>query len=392
MKLALVIPGYQADAHDWCIPAFTNLAHELAKSVELHVFTLRYPGVRRDYNIGSVNVHAIGGGALLGRRIVGASLFRLWRDTLSAIEREHAKSRFDAIMGVWATESGWLATVAAKRLGLPSLVHLAGGELVWLPDIRYGNRGRGLSRLLVRRCLRSADLLTAPSGPMQRALLKYPGVSPDKVRRWALGVDTQMFKPGGDKRATGDRPFTFVTTGSLIPVKGHSWLISAMEDWAEVASHDTPLRLKVVGDGPLLPELRAMTHRLDLEGYVVFTGEISHDDLPRLYADADCFLLGSRHEAQCMAALEAMACGLPWIAPPVGALADLAQPASGNSPSGILIKDRTLFSLLYALQTMLDATRKQRAIWGKSARRRVLHDYDLQIQTASLLALLENIL
>jgi glycosyltransferase involved in cell wall biosynthesis len=295
-------------------------------------------------------------------------------------------------MGVWATESGWLATVAAKRLGLPSLVHLAGGELVWLPDIRYGNQGRGLSRLLVRRCLRNATLLTVPSGPMHRALLKYPGIHPGKVKPWALGVDTQMFKPRNDKPTSDVRPFTFITAGSLIPVKNHTWLIRAMEDWAEIASHQTPVRLTVAGGGPLLPDLRALAHRLNLEGYVEFLGEVPHDDLPRLYADADCFLLASRHEAQCMAALEAMACGLPWIAPPVGALADLAQPAPGQSPSGIPLKDRSLSSLVYALQTMLDATPEQRAAWGQSSRHQVLENYDLQTQTARLLAMLESII
>src|SRR5437762_12370432 len=142
MKLALVTPGFQADERDWCIPAFTNLAHELAKSVELHVFALRYPAKKRDYKIGQVHVHAIGGGAFAGQRIVGASLLKLWRDALSAIEKEHARNSFSAIIGVWATESGWLAPVAAMRLGVPSLVHLAGGELNWPHDIKYGYPAR----------------------------------------------------------------------------------------------------------------------------------------------------------------------------------------------------------------------------------------------------------
>src|SRR5438309_1552404 len=150
MKLAIVIPGFQANERDWCIPAFTNLAHELAKSVELHIFALRYPGQKRKYRIGQVNVHAFGGGAVAGQRIPIASLFKLWRDASHAVQAEHRKASFHAIVGVWATESGWLATRIAKRLGVPSLVHLAGGELVWLPEIGYGSQGHGLARLLVR--------------------------------------------------------------------------------------------------------------------------------------------------------------------------------------------------------------------------------------------------
>src|SRR4051794_18427784 len=154
MKLAVVIPGYQADAQDWCIPAFTNLAHELARHVEVHVFALRYPPRRACYTIGNVHVHAIGGGAFNARRLPIASLINLWRQTIFDIRAEHARAPLSALVGIWATESGWLATRAAGMLGLPSLVHLAGGELTWLPDIRYGNRGVPLERVLVGSALR----------------------------------------------------------------------------------------------------------------------------------------------------------------------------------------------------------------------------------------------
>jgi hypothetical protein len=140
MKLAVVIPGFQANERDWCIPAFTNLAQELARSVELHVFTLRYPPRRDLYRIGRVKVHSIGGGAFLDHRLVGASLLKLWRDTLLDIGTEHRRGPFSAILGIWATESGWLATRAGRLFGVPTIVHLAGGELTWLPQIKYGNQ------------------------------------------------------------------------------------------------------------------------------------------------------------------------------------------------------------------------------------------------------------
>ena len=74
MNLALLIPGFQAHDHDWCIPAFTNLAHEVAKTTELHVFALRYPGIKRSYTIGRVQVHAIGGGAFGPPRAMAAAI------------------------------------------------------------------------------------------------------------------------------------------------------------------------------------------------------------------------------------------------------------------------------------------------------------------------------
>jgi glycosyltransferase involved in cell wall biosynthesis len=388
MNLALVIPGFQADERDWCIPAFTNLARELAESIKLHVFALRYPGEKRNYKIGQVHAHAMGGGAFAGRRVVGASLLKLWRDALSAIEREHTKNRFDTIMGVWATESGWLATVAAKRLGLPSLVHLAGGELTWLPDIKYGSQGRGLARVLVRRCLINADMLTAPSGPMKQALLKYPGVQQSKVRSWGLGVDTRMFKPCEQAHTRPQAgPFTFLTVGSLIPIKGHGWLIEGVKGLSRAAPN-IPFRLNIIGDGPLRHELQPLVSSLQLQGHVNLMGDVKYDDLPRHLQMGDCFLLGSRHEAQCMAALEAMACGLPWIAPAVGALADCAAAAQ---PSGILVEKRSTQTLVEAMAAILHASSEQRKTWGIEARQRVLNDYELTTQTARLLALVQEL-
>src|SRR4051812_38340641 len=110
MRLAIVIPGFQAGPDDWCIPAFTNLASELAKSVDVEVFALRYPHARRTYRVGKVTVHSLGAGSLRGRRVFGLSLLKLWRDAFRQISKIHATRPFDVVLGIWATESGWLAT------------------------------------------------------------------------------------------------------------------------------------------------------------------------------------------------------------------------------------------------------------------------------------------
>src|SRR5207253_516516 len=127
------------------IPVFTNLARELAEQVELHVFALRYPQRRDNYTIGKVQVHSIGAGAVGRFRLFGISLGKLWTDFFATIEQVHSANPFDAVVGIWATESGWLAVQAARRLGLRSIVHLAGGEVVTLPYIGYGNRGDAVS-------------------------------------------------------------------------------------------------------------------------------------------------------------------------------------------------------------------------------------------------------
>ena len=92
-----------------------------------------------------------------------------------------------------------------------------------------------------------------------------------------------------------------------------------------------------------------------------------------------------------MAALEAMASGLPWIGPPVGSLADCAQAGQREDPSGMLVPERTVRALASAMKTMIEAGPEARRAWGRAARMRVERDYDLRTQATRLLTLLEEL-
>lgn len=387
-KLALVIPGFQSSADDWCIPVFTNLARELSRRLELHVFALRYPARRDRYDIGAVHVHALGSGLISSKRIPAVSLLKLWRDFFSEIESEHGSSPFSAIMAIWATESGWLATRAARRLRLPSLVHLAGGELTYIPQIRYGNYRRGLAGRLVKGALSGADVLSTPSIPIRRTLEKLSGVRRGSVVAWAPGVDTAMFAVPDHERSAS-KTFNFVTTGSLIPVKGHDLLIRALA-LVRNESSQFDVKLRIVGDGPRQPMLSMLVRDLQLEGYVTFEGEVPHERLPEVYRTSDAFLLGSWHEAQCMAALEAMSCGLPWVAPPVGSLFDVNS-YMAEEPSGVIFKDRDPASVADAMQRMIQASPDERMFFGRRARQTIEEHYALGSQANKLVALLAGL-
>ena len=394
MKLAIVIPGFQSSPDDWCIPAFTNLARELSQDAEVHVFALRYPHRRDTYRIGEVHVHTLGGGAVGGRRYPGLSLLNLWRLARREVEREHQRGRFSSIVGVWATESGWLATRIGKRLRVRTLVHLAGGELTRLPSIGYGNWGRGLPGWMVKQTLQKADMLTVPSGAVARQLLERAPHAVQKAMRWPLGVDTNMFAPLANSTQSPQSKgqlFTFVAVGSLIPVKGYGLLLDSFARFMRGLNvgEREGVRLKIVGAGPMFGALQEQVGNLDLyshlQGYVAFEGEIPHDRLPQVYREADCYVCTSWHEAECMAALEAMACGLPWIGPPVGALGDVAQVE--EYPVGVCVATRSTAAFAEGMSRVFSMPPGERARLVENARRIVLKEYDLKAQTARLLAL-----
>ncbi len=238
--------------------------------------------------------------------------------------------------------------------------------------------------MLVRGTLKRANIVTVPSSPVLAILTETGLREPDRLMRWSLGVETEMFSPAPTARR-GGRPFTFIAVGSLIPVKGHRLLLESFAllrgDGAAEA------RLTIVGAGPRNRELHELVDHLGLMGYVDFLGDVPHDRLPELYGSADCFVIASWHEAQCMAALEAMSCGLPWISLPVGSLADVPS-CEGDTPTGIRVGSRSAAELAKAMREMSSKPLHELAEWGQNARHVIEREFNLKVQTARLLDIL----
>jgi glycosyltransferase involved in cell wall biosynthesis len=125
------------------------------------------------------------------------------------------------------------------------------------------------------------------------------------------------------------------------------------------------LPLTICGDGPLEAELR--THAARSGADVTFTGRVSTEELARLRAHASVALVPSRAaETFGLAAVEAMAAGLPVAASRVGALAELAPDAALVAPGDA----RALADAARAL--VADAGAPARAL--AAARRRAAPD------------------
>lgn len=112
-----------------------------------------------------------------------------------------------------------------------------------------------------------------------------------------------------------------ISIGNFRPEKGQDVLLNA---FARVTGRVIDAQLTLVGDGPLRPDLEAQARTLGIGTRVHFTGSVT--DVWPLLAEADIFAVPSRYESMGIAALEAMAAGLPVVATSVGGLTDLVQP------------------------------------------------------------------
>ena len=308
MRIGLVVPGFSANAEDWCIPALRHLARALSVADDVRVVAVRYPYRPGRYSVEGADVLAVGGA---DRR--GVAAFEVWRRTLDVLRAEHRRRPFDVLHAFWATESGLLTAIAGRLLRIPTLVSLAGGELVSLPAIGYGDQRVAWERLKVATTLRLATAVTA--GSLQLRGLAEKHTRKDRLHCAPLGVPLDMFRPC----VTHVDESRFLHVGTLTPVKDHVTLLRAFAS-LPVGGH-----LDIVGDGPLRASLELLAKHLGIATAVTFHGDVDHAALPDVYPLAATFVVSSLHEAQSMVALEAAACGLRVAGTCVGVIPELTD-------------------------------------------------------------------
>ena len=312
MRIGLVVPGFSADPTDWCIPALRHLARTLARTDEVRVLAIRYPYHAARYAVDGVEVIALGGATRRGPATLG-----VWRTALEAFRAEHRRRPFDVLHAFWATESGLLTAMAGRVLRIPTLISLAGGELVALPAIAYGDQRIAWERFKVGASLRLACALSAGSRQLVDHARRYVGGR--SVHRLPLGVDLDLFTPDGVGSSRAPR---LVHVGTLTGVKDQATLLRA---FGRLRRERPTATLDIVGDGPLRPELERLASDVAAPGAVRFRGAVDHARLPPMYRSATVFVLSSRHEAQGMVVLEAAACAIPVVGTRVGVVPELTS-------------------------------------------------------------------
>ena len=208
---------------------------------------------------------------------------------------------------------GWGGVHAARYLGIPTVA-------VFQTDVAGFAESYGIGMLAraswawTRRLHSKADRTLAPSTSAMENLAAH---RIPRVHKWGRGVDITGFAPSArDEQlhrhwSPDGRPVVgFV--GRLAPEKH-------VERLAGLAGRDD-VQVVVVGDGVDRAKLQTLMPS------AVFTGALYGADLATAYASMDVFVHPGEHETFCQAVQEAMASGLPVIAPDAGGPRDLVTP------------------------------------------------------------------
>ena len=218
-----------------------------------------------------------------------------------------------------------LAALAAARSKTPRFAYVAGSAR----DVVASQRRGGVEGVAASLAAALYDGFTAwleRSGPAVRLDADLFTSVVDE-REVALTLVTPA-----RARARGDT-LTIAWAGRMAGEKGLPDLVDAV---ALLASRDLPVELLLVGDGPTRPAVEARVAQRRLDGRVRFAGYVG--DPGRYFAllrTADVFVLPSGAEGVPKVVVEAMAAGVPVLARPAGATADVV----GGGARGRLVRE-----------------------------------------------------
>ena len=308
MHVVLVVPGgVDRGGVERVIPAILSLIERLADDHRVTVVALGQEPQASTY-------------PLLGCTVVNVpperrGPHRLARQVFRGVRAIGSRGEPDVIHALWASVTGLCAVAAGRRYGAPTVVHVAGGELVAMRDIGYGGAlGRG-GPIITRQVLGRATHVTVATDWMRDHVIAAGHRVDDIV---PLGADRRRFTPAPHAAAPG----RLVHVASLNRVKDQTTLLRAV---ALARTQVQDLHLDLVGVDTLDGAMQQLASELGLADATTFHGFVAHRELAPLLQSAQLHVMASRHEAGPLAALEAALCGVPTVGTSVGHVADLAS-------------------------------------------------------------------
>ena len=198
----------------------------------------------------------------------------------------------------WESPAFFVAALYAKKIGM----ELIFGYRSTIDSHRFNNL---FIRKIRSTIFSKADFIVTVGTASTKAV-EAMGISPEKIITLFNPVDVGWFNSfARDHRNSHSQGHRYIFVGRLIERKNVSSIIQAFA--AIKNDNDT---LTIAGDGPLGPELKALTRSLGIENSVAFVGHKNQEELARLYAVNQTLILASTNEVWGLVVNEALASGI----------------------------------------------------------------------------------
>jgi glycosyltransferase involved in cell wall biosynthesis len=372
-KICLLADTYPPDVGGLAISVRRNARNLAAAGHEVHVVTpseSRSPDAWQAETDGPVTVHRLGTHPRL-------------RDTLAdwfelTVNLDMAAA-FDLFHGYFIAYAGYVATLAARYRGKPSIVSARGNDIDVMP---FDHR----RAIFVFKALEWANAITAVTQDLARKVTALSGR--EDVHLIHNGVAADRFTPRPPdpelRAALGldDRP-VIGFLGEARAKKGLGRLLRVFPQLYE----KVPVQMLLVGgvrskDRGMVDFFRRQHPDLPLR----LVPPQPNEEMSPYYALCDIVILPSLRDGLPNTLLEAMACGRPVVASAVGGMLDVVT----DGLDGILLPhdDDTWVETLH--QLLLDPQARERL--GQTARQTVLTRFTTPRELEAVLAVYEQVL
>lgn len=251
--------------------------------------------------------------------------------------------RPDLYMGYHIIPGGCAAMVTGKLLGRPCCYQMTGapaGLIGGFPEIvcsfETGVKPSKLIEAMALSIVRRYDCVVVRGNKSRRYLMT------NNIKR-TIAIITGSVK-GCPQASSVDRSIHLAFVGRLSPVKQVDQFIKITKGVSQVIPH---VKAVIVGDGPLMADLKAYTHELGLTMNISFLGRLK--DVEEVLTKSKIFVLNSKTEGLSIAMAEAMSVGAVPVVADVGELGDLVIDGVNGylvEPNNIAAYSKRIISLL----------------------------------------------
>ncbi len=229
-----------------------------------------------------------------------------------ALNRLIKRLKPDVINVHYASGYGTLALLSGIK---PYILSVWGSDVYEYPYLSK------LKMWLSQKSLLNAHKIASTSEAMAKQVLKVANPSKDEIAITPFGIDLSLFT---NQRAAFNRE---IITIGIVKTLEHKYGIDLLLNAFAIVEKNfkekgitTPLKLLIVGGGPLEHALKEHAEKLRLESTIEFVGKVDNSQVCRYINAMDIFVVPSRIESFGVAAVEALACERPCIVANTGGL------------------------------------------------------------------------
>ncbi|MDE7311631.1 MAG: glycosyltransferase family 4 protein [Eubacterium sp.] len=237
------------------------------------------------------------------------------------------QNSYEFINTHFAVPSGPLGVWMSEKYGVKHILSTYGGD-IYDPTKKFSPHKWYILKKCVSWVLNHADVIVPESENIRKYTEKYYKFDRHKMVIIPIPYTKVSFAPV--KRHTigmKEKQKYLISVGRLVKRKGYEFLLDVVSDIPDV-------KLIIVGNGPMMDQLKRKALELQITDRVIFTGNISEEQKFQYMQNADIYVLSSVHEGFGIVIQEAMQVGLPIVSTDFGGQTDLII----HKENGLLVK------------------------------------------------------